>query len=93
MRAYLSALLVTALICTFAGAVVGNALAQTDPAAESPTQSERPPDPGLAPPMPCVGGRVGACCDHPDLAYRPRCLEWRPKYERWRKAFDAYHRG
>lgn len=92
MRTYLPALLVTALICTFTGPMVRNALAQSDPAAtERPIQSERRVNPGLAPPMPCFDGY--ACCDHPDMAYLPRCLEWRPKYERWRRAFDSYHRG
>ena len=103
VRTGLPALLVTALVCTFAGPMVRNALAQSDPATmerpiqtdpaatEKPIQSERRVNPGLAPPMPCFDGL--ACCDHPDMAYLPRCLEWQPKYERWRRAFDAYHRG
>jgi hypothetical protein len=95
VRACLPALLVTALICAVAGAAAGDALAQsqTGAATARPVPSEPAVNPGLAPPMPCIGGRVSVCCDHPDLAYHPRCLEWRPKYERWRRAYDAYHRG
>jgi hypothetical protein len=62
-------------------------------AAAQPVRSEQRVDPGLAPPMPCIGGHVNACCDDPQMTYHARCQEWRPKYERWRQAYDAYHRG
>ncbi len=93
MRAWLPTVLVSILICAFAGAAVGDARAQSETgAAARPLPAEGRVNPGLAPPMPCLGGRASVCCDHPDLAYHPRCLEWRPNYERWRRAFDAYYR-
>ncbi len=95
VRACLPALLITALICAFAGAAVKHALAQseTEAAAERPMPSEQRLDPGLAPPLVCMGGRVSACCDFPELAYDPRCHAWLEAYGRWRKAYDAYYRG
>lgn len=93
MPARLPALFFAALICALAGAAVGNAYAQSEQAGQSPPRAERPENPGLAPPTPCLGGRIGACCDLPDLAYHTRCQEWLPKYKRWRKAFDAYHQN
>jgi len=68
------------------GYVLGRLLVRSAP-------SQQRVDPGVAPPMPCIGGAINICCDDPELTYHARCQEWRPKYERWRQAYDAYHGG
>ncbi len=95
MRVRLPTLLMIAMLVAFAAPTVKHALAQsaTGAAAERPTPSGQGLDPGLAPPLVCIGGRVSACCDIPDLAYDPRCHAWIEAYAQWRKAYDAYHRG
>ncbi len=95
MRARLPTLLMIAMLGAFAAPTVKHALAQsaTEAAAARPTPSGQRLDPGLAPPLVCMGGRVSACCDFPELAYDPRCHAWIEAYAQWRKAYDAYHRG
>ena len=92
----LAALLVVAAMSTHGARAASSETEQgaTGTATTNRATQERGAPPGLAPPMPYVGGaRGGASCDASGLEYHPQCREWLKAYEDWRKAYDAYHRG